>query len=121
MTISCSGVTAGQYVFNIFGQGGLSQLNRVQSISYQNLLSLVMTYKNNGVIYERNVPGSVGTPVLAVSLFIYYDDKVYIGSFDSFTVEDDANQPYNLSYSFRFTVRYEIDVNSLSSGVGTGI
>ncbi len=114
LSISCKGVTAGQYVFNSEGSGGLSNFNRIQSVSYQNLLSLIMMYKNNGTIYDGYSigSGSLGVPVLQMSLYIYYDGKIYIGSFDDFSVEDSADKPYSLSYSYRFNVRYEIEVST---------
>ncbi len=117
VSISCSGVTAGQYVLDIDGNGGITQTNRIQSLSYQNLLSLVYTYKNNGIIYDQFTEGSKGVPILACSIFIYYDNKMYIGSFDDFSVDDDANKPNQLSYSFKFNVRYEVEVTLTDSSI----
>lgn len=108
LTISASGVTAAQYAVDAEGAGGLTAENRVHSLSYQNLLSLIGIYKNNGVIFadsgrQSNHPG---VPILAFSVFIYYDNNIYIGSFDNFSVKDDAMKPHNMSYDFTFTVRY---------------
>lgn len=116
LVLSGSGVTAGQYVVNAEGAGGLTTENRVHSISHQNLLSLVGMYKNNGVIFadsgkQSNHPG---VPILACSLFIYYDNNIYIGSFDNFSVKDDANKPHNMSYDFTFTVRYSDTIDGLN-------
>jgi len=41
--LEASGVTAGQYIIDAEGSGGLTNARRVHSLSYANLLSLVMT------------------------------------------------------------------------------
>jgi len=119
--INASGVSPAQFAVYADMSGGLTNYNRVQSLSYRNLMSLVMIYKNNGALYD--VPsgksddgpiGSVagdGSIILPGSIFIYYDDHVYIGSFDSLSLTDDASKPHNMAYSFTFTVRYDIHVD----------
>lgn len=122
MTISCKGVSAGQYTLSSDGSGGLSQINRIQSVSYENLLSLVLTYKNNGTLFDGYSQSSLGVPVLAMSLFIYYDNHIYIGSFSDFVVDDEAEKPYNMSYNWKFNVRYDlsVEVGSITdSNIGT--
>lgn len=122
MSISSSGVSAAQYVMDSGGNGGLSNFNRIQSIAYRNLLSLVMTYKNNGILFTGGeIPGSEGVPILAMSLYIYYDDHLYIGSFDEFSVDDDADKPFNLSYSFKFNVRYDIEMDGMNQITDIGV
>lgn len=105
--INASGVSAAQYAIPTDISGGLTNYNRVHSLSYRNLMSLVLLYKNNGVLY--GFPGeSDGTASLVGSVYIIYDDHLYIGSFDSFAITDAADKPHNLAYSFEFTVRYDI-------------
>lgn len=114
-TITGSGVTAAQYVVNAEGAGGLTTENRVHSVSYQNLLSLVGIYKNNGVIFADGgrVGAHTGVPILAFSVYIYYDNQIYIGSFDGMSVKDEATKAHNMSYDFTFNVRYEETVDGL--------
>jgi hypothetical protein len=113
MKISSSGVSAGQYVLDGVGGGGLTAERRVHTISYQNLMSLVLMYKNNGVIFAGIEAGSErGIPIVACSLYIYYDNHIYIGSFDDFGIDDRANKPFNMGYSFKFNVRYDLDIDS---------
>ena len=116
ITISSKGVTAAQYAFRADGSGGLVSFNRIQSASYQNLMSLVSIFKNNGNIFTDTSFGdsNQGIPLIAMSLYIYYDNHLYIGSFDEFEVTDDGNKPYNLSYSWKFTVRYDVDTTTVS-------
>lgn len=119
--INASGVSAAQFAVAADMSGGLTTYNRVHSLSYRNLMSLVMIYKNNGSLYDvasgASEDGSVGSAagdgsiILPGSVFIYYDDHVYIGSFDSFGITDDAGKPHNLAYTFTFTVRYDIHVD----------
>ena len=122
IVISSKGVTAGQYIFQQDGAGGISSQNRISSISYQNLMSLVAMFKNNGNIFTDGTfgDGNTGIPLISMSLYIYYDNHIYIGSFDDFDITDDGNKPYNLSYSWKFTVRYDIDTTGLSDSIISG-
>lgn len=108
MTVSCAGNTAGQYVVAPDGSGGLTGALRIHSLSYMNLLSLLMLYKSNGVIFAGS-EAERGIPIVAFSLFIYYDNHLYIGSFDDFTVNDGADKPFRLGYNFKFTSRYDME------------
>ena len=112
--ISASGVTAGQYVVNAEGHGGLTNENRVHSLSYANLSSLIGIYKNNGRIFIGDEANSTnrGVQLLSFTVFIYYDEHLYLGSFDDFQVIDDANKPYNMSYDMKFSVRYDLAVSA---------
>ncbi len=118
-SISCKGTTAGQYFFRSDGSGGLTNFNRVQSISYKNLMSLVSIYRNNGYTYMNPAisADNAGVPLVPVSCFIYYDNHLYIGSFDEFTVTDDGNKPFTLSYNWKFTVRYDVDTTSVADAL----
>lgn len=110
LTISSSGQTAAQYVLNADNTGGITHRNRIHSLSYLNLMSLVSIYKNNGQVYTGPSSGfgeNIGIPVISMSIFIYYDHHLYIGSFDDFEISDSGDKPFNLSYSFKFTVRYD--------------
>jgi len=110
MKISGSGTTAAQYAVNASGFGGLTNLNKIYSLSYENLMSLALIYQNNGWIYSGfgYDQSNVGVPVIGLNLFIYYDGHIYIGSFDSFKIGESADKPWTLEYSFEFTVRYDI-------------
>ena len=118
--ISASGVSAAQYAIYADMTGGLTNYNRINSIGYRNLMSLVMLYKNNGSLYDsptglKTTDGTAaagdGSILIPGSMFIYYDDHVYIGSFDNLSITDAADKPHNMAYSFSFTVRYDIHVD----------
>lgn len=53
-SISCSGKIGAYYVWNPEkGYPGLNRFDRSNSMSYQNLLQLLMIYRNNGMIYQQ--------------------------------------------------------------------
>jgi hypothetical protein len=114
VTLDVSGSTAAQYAFADDRNGGLTSSNRIYSLSYENLMSLVWIYKNNGHAFFSSTQTSTSNniPFVPMSIYIYYDGRIYIGSFDSFSVTDSADKPYNLDYNFAFTVRYEIPTYS---------
>jgi hypothetical protein len=116
LTITSSGVSAGQYIIDAEGSGGLTNFFRVFSISYQNLLSILSIYKNNGIIFAGQESDS-GIPILAMSLFIYYDSHIYVGSFDSMGIDDKADKPYNMSYDFKFSARYDMDCDNINGNL----
>lgn len=110
LKISATGVTSGFYAASTSESGGgLSHERRIQSLSYLNLMSMVSVYLNNGVIYNSDELNE-GIPVFAAGLYIYYDGKLYLGSFDRLSITDSADKPYSLSYSFTFNVRYKMEV-----------
>jgi hypothetical protein len=79
-------------------------------------------FKNNANIFTDGTfgDGNTGIPLISMSLYIYYDNHIYIGSFDDFTITDDGNKPYNLTYDWKFTVRYDIDTTGISDNFITG-
>ncbi len=111
--MSCSGVTSGQYVVDSSGNGGLTGELRTFSASYQNLLSLLSIYKTNGIIFSGpEAPSNVGVAEIGYSVFIYFDNVVYVGSFTSFEITDSDMKPHNMAYSYRFNVRYYFEVGN---------
>lgn len=113
ISINGSGVTAGQYVISPDGGGGITNELRIYSASYQNLLSLFAIYKTNGIIFSGAESGAEsGIRQLGYSVFIYYDNHIYVGSFDSFEIQDSGSKPHNMSYNFKFNVRYDFDVGN---------
>jgi GH24 family phage-related lysozyme (muramidase) len=93
---------------------GLSRMTRNYSASYQNFLSLYLTYRNNAGIWQPDYvnvgagtasgrwPESLAT---VGSLYIYYDNILYVGCFDNFNITESDEAPFSLEYTFSFTVR----------------
>jgi hypothetical protein len=109
--IEGSGKVAAFYSMDAYNANGpgLGRTARQFSASYQNLLALWLIYKNNGGVWfpDPIVPTGSRAKNLSVvgSVYIYYDEILYIGSFDSFTLTESDTGPHTLEYSFSFTVR----------------
>jgi hypothetical protein len=105
ISISMSGQTAGQYF-----AAGLSDDRSEYSASYANLLALLALYENNGYWFEGENMGSGplapdvtrsriqmhADVVLTVGNFIWY------GLFQDLSIVEDANNPYNASFTLSF-------------------
>lgn len=109
--IEGSGKIAAFYSMDAFDANGpgLTRTARQFSSSYQNLLSLWLIYKNNGGIWfpDPIAPsgGKVKNLSVVGSVYLYYDNILYTGSFDSFSITESETAPFTLEYSFSFTVR----------------
>ena len=110
--IDVSGKIAGFYAVDAAAENvsgpGLTRMARNFSASYQNFLSLYLIYKNNGGVYlpDGDPTGTKPTNLVVVgSVYIYYDNTLYIGSFESFTVTETDTAPFTLEYNYSFNVR----------------
>ncbi len=122
--ITGSGKLAGFYAMDIGGSRegaagsspGLTRMARNFSQSYQNFLSLYLIYRNNGTIwleeFYRSNP-QANNLALVGSVYIYYDNVLYIGSFDSLNVNESDDKPFTLEYDFAFTVRAQFDLDRI--------
>lgn len=112
-TIQCSGKTA-----LFYGNNGLTTDRRIDSLGYRNFRSLVEIYRNNGRNYNTNrfndplVTGGTGLIKSVGRVIIAYDDMIYKGSFDSFTINEVDTAPFNFDFSFQFTVSKTLDVRN---------
>jgi GH24 family phage-related lysozyme (muramidase) len=118
--IEASGKVAAFYSIDATGGGsagstgvgagpGITRTARQYSASYQNFLSLWLLYKSNGGVWLSDFiePKSSKKKNLSVvgSIYIYYDNILYVGSFDDFNLSETETAPYTLEYNFTFTVR----------------
>lgn len=86
---------------------GLTRWARNFSAGWQNFQSLVTIYRSNGAVFLPDFARQEKYQNLAMlgSVYIYYDNILYIGSFDSFNVTETDTAPHTVEYSFEFTVR----------------
>jgi hypothetical protein len=100
-----------------YNDGGLTSENRQESIAWDNIEKLVAIYRNNGKNFNKN-PNRKSTGVITSvgSVSIYYDSKVYIGSFNSFNVTESQDQQFSVNFNFEFKV-YETR-SSLTTNIG---
>lgn len=109
--IEGSGKVAAFYSMDAYDANGpgLTRTARQFSSSYQNLMSLWLIYKNNGGVWfpDPIAPSGSKAKNLSVvgSVYLYYDEVLYIGSFDNFSITESETAPFSLEYSFSFTVR----------------
>ena len=107
--LSGSGAVAGFYAIDRqLGHGpGLTRHARNFSQGYQNFQSLFLLYRNNAGLYleDNSGPSTRLNLHMLGSIYIYYDEVLYIGSFDSLNVTEEDTKPFTMDYSFDFTVR----------------
>lgn len=109
--IEGSGKVAAFYSMDINDANGpgLTRTARQFSTSYQNLLSLWLLYKNNGGVWFPDPISSSDSKAMNLSLvgsvYLYYDEILYVGSFDNFNLTESETTPFTLEYTFSFTVR----------------
>lgn len=89
---------------------GLSRYFRRNSAAYQQLMHLYLIYRNNGYIYEALDPRRIA---LVGRVQITFDTETWMGHFDSFTMTENADNPFTMDYSFEFTVREYYNDESL--------
>jgi hypothetical protein len=108
-SISASGKVAGFYAIDIQNAvgPGLTRMARNYSQSWQNFQSLSLFYANNGGVHTKDVTSANQERNLTMvgSIYLYYDDILYIGSFESLTVTETDTAPFTVDYSFEFNVR----------------
>lgn len=107
--ISASGKLAGFYAIdsqNIAGPG-ITRWARNFAASWQNFQSLFQLYRSNGALFlpDDTTAGQYQTLSMLGSIYIYYDNVLYIGSFDDFSITENDTAPHTIEYSFEFTVR----------------
>ncbi|MFA5732780.1 MAG: hypothetical protein WC934_12355 [Acidithiobacillus sp.] len=98
-----------------YSEKGLTVDKRKDSATFGNLQKLIAIYRNNGAEYKSlSLYGSDQIKYIERMYFIKiaYNNIDYLGSFDSFSVEETSDQPYNLSFSFSFTIHSINDSNS---------
>ena len=102
---------------------GLGRSARNFSGSYQNFLSLYLLYRNNAGIFlesftqEKNP--RVNNLAMVGSIYIFYDDVLYIGAFDSLNVTESDSGPFTLEYDFTFTVRAQFALDRVPDPLET--
>ena len=90
------------------GVPGLTRSARNFTKSWQNFQSLFLLYRNNAGLYltdHLNSGEKTNNLAMLGSIYIYYDNILYTGSFDTLTLTENDTAPFSAEYSFEFTVR----------------
>jgi len=123
-------ITKGAGIPGPESMNGLNRYSRSKSLSFKNIYKLLYMFRNNGCIFQNSERGeednrliqSRGYPYInkripkvlenvknridrVGDVYLQYDLTTYLGSFDNFSMTEDANSPYTLEYSFQFTVQ----------------
>ena len=98
--ITATGRTA---VFMVSGEGVTNVLKKY-SFAFLNFMALVSVYKNNGYRYndQTNPRGSSRVPELITGIEMSYDNQIYMGHFNNFTLDETADSPFIFNYNFEF-------------------
>jgi hypothetical protein len=79
--------------------------SRRESLAYDSYLDLLALFHNNGSVYDAE-----GRVALQGIIKITFDAGVYLGWFNSFTVEETADNPYRFSLSGSLDIHSEVQV-----------
>jgi len=95
---------------------GITSEDREQTVGWENIQHLVALYRNNGMNFNskpnlKSLINSVGRVVIT------YDAFIYRGSFDSFSLTETQEKPFNLEFSFEFKVTQTISTKGLSNSI----
>lgn len=99
--ITSTGKTA---AFMVEGTG-LTNLGRRRSLSYANFLAFVFAYRNNGyLMLDPTRLNARLTRVISIvhGVEIAFDNQVFTGHFNNFTIDEAADRPFLFDYNFEF-------------------
>lgn len=101
--LTSTGTTAAFMVDGV----GLTAVSRRMSFGLQNFFGLLYAYRNNG--YQLADPTNVNSTFTRVistmsGVEIEYDGQTYMGHFNNFTLDENAEKPFLLDYNFEFVI-----------------
>lgn len=113
--ISCSGRIGAFYAGSYTGQSdsisGVQWASRRDSAAFQFLMNLLTFYQTNGYIYD--LIGASHNTTWVGDIMIFYDQKVYLGSFENFSFSyEEGQQVGGITYNFNFLVSREFDLQT---------
>lgn len=93
--------------------------SRRETLAYDAYLDLLSLFHNNGSVYDDR-----GQVALQGKIKVTFDGGVFLGWFESFSVTESADKPYQFTMSAAFTVDKEVQVWKsvyTEPGAGSGI
>lgn len=76
---------------------------RRDTIAYDKYLDMLALFHNNGMVYDDR-----GEIVFNGAIKVTFDEGIYIGWFNDFSVTESAEKPYQFELTASFTVRNEL-------------
>jgi len=101
--ITSTGTTA---AFMVSGTG-LTSVDRRMSLGMHNFLALLYTYRNNGCeLIDPTDKNSLLNRVTSLvhGVEVSYDGQTFMGHFNNFTIDENAEKPFLFDYNFDFVV-----------------
>jgi hypothetical protein len=101
--ITSNGTTAAFYSEGI----GLTNMARKRSFAYANFLAFFYAYRNNGYQFYDPTQLKAGlTRVINIvhGVEIFYDGQIFMGHFNNFTIDENADRPFLFDYNFEFVI-----------------
>jgi hypothetical protein len=101
--LTSTGTTAAFMVDGI----GLTAVGRRQSFGMQNFFALFYAYRNNGYqLLDIANMNSILTRVINIvhGVEVSYDGQIFMGHFNNFTLDENADKPFLLDYNFEFVI-----------------
>jgi len=102
-TLTATGKTA----MFLSPEEGLATIYAKKSFGFLNFMALFNAYRNNGYrLIDPSNPLIDEIRVISViqGVEIYYDGQIYLGHFNTFTMDETADNPFILSYNFEFVI-----------------
>jgi len=97
-TLSASGRTS-----TFYGLLGLTNYARRDTQGFKEFEKFVNIYRNNGTLFDEKT----GMIVAQGSVIMNYDSAVYQGYFESLSIDETGEKPFELEYNFSFKVTFE--------------
>lgn len=79
--------------------------SRRETLAYDSFLDMLALFHHNGSIFDTN-----GQVVLQGIIKVTFDGGVYLGHFSAFSVNQNADQPYQFTMSASMDITHEIQV-----------
>jgi hypothetical protein len=108
-TLSTSGTSA-----MFVSENGITRVNRNDTLAFRNIQQIIALYRNNGININTKSSSSLN-PCMIDSVgrvVITYDGFVYRGHFTSFSITENDDKPFNISFSFEFEISQLINIGS---------
>ena len=98
-------VTGSSAAFMVEGIG-LTAVGRRRSFGFLNFTALLATYRNNGYMLGDPTLESGLTRVInkITGIELTYDNQSYMGHFNNFTIDENADNPFRFNFNFDFVV-----------------
>ena len=90
-----------------YSDKGLTAYDRINSAGYNNIQQLIAVYRNNGKNFSRK-PGKYSLIESVGRVLLVYNEIIYKGSFENFSVTETDTSPFNFEFNFDYKVTQQV-------------